>query len=230
MAIVTFGGGVSGIRGTIAGNTFSANSAGPYVKCWSTSSNPRTSHQSVQRAALALMSSTWRALAQGKRDDWDDFAGLPAQALENSLGQTYYISGALWHAKTNIRLLRMERTLREDPPVADRPAAPSLSSLDIFETGVGGDELTWPVDEFDGFDIVVQLGISSSVSPSRMSVASYLEILLKKDPVGATSEALPALDEYFGLVQDYQRAFCRAYRQTSDGLRSAAGTIYGDVQ
>lgn len=230
VAIVTFGGGVAGIRGTIAGSTFSANAGGPYVKCWSTCSNPRTYRQSSQRAVLAFMSARWRGLGQGDKDDWDAWAALPGQALENSLGQTYYVCGALWHAKINVRLTRMGRALRTVPPVADRPAAPTLSALDVFETGVGGDQLTWPNLEFDTFDIVVQLGMSVSTAPVRFSSASYVEVLLKEAPVGAAAEVLDDLDDFFGLIQDYQRAFCRAYRQTSDGLRSAGGTIYADVQ
>ncbi len=79
MAIAKFGPTVTGLRGTVAGTTFSANKSGPYARGWSRGANPRSSLQSTQRGRLGALAAAWRDLTQVQRDDWIVYAALPAQ-------------------------------------------------------------------------------------------------------------------------------------------------------
>ena len=99
MAIVVFGGVVSGARGTIAGVTYSANKAGPYAKGWSRGANVRSALQTSGRGVHSVLAGSWRALSAGERTAWDVWAADPEQELTNALGEAYYISGFLWSIK-----------------------------------------------------------------------------------------------------------------------------------
>jgi len=137
MAITKIGAPLTGIRGTIGGITYSENKSSTYAKAWAMTSNPRTNKQSNERAFLAQMSDDWRALTNAQRDDWADFAALPAQELTNSLGVAYYASGWNWFVKCNVRLLRLGRAKIKPVPTQARPAAPSI---DDFRVCVAGSE------------------------------------------------------------------------------------------
>ena len=130
---------LAGIRGTVGGLIYSANGSGTFVRAWNPPSNPKTVNQMIERSYLARMSSLWAALSPTQRSDWDDFAALWAQALTDSLGQTYYISGWLWFVKCNIRLLRVGRTPIQAVPTVARPAAPTITAFRVAVLGTETD-------------------------------------------------------------------------------------------
>lgn len=101
MAKIQFGPLVTGLRGTIAGTTFSANRTGPYAKSWSRSAVSQTPAASLQRFNLGLIPPAWRAMSAALRADWDTWAALPAQELFDPFGIGYYIPGAAWFTKIN---------------------------------------------------------------------------------------------------------------------------------
>lgn len=142
MAIVKIGAPLSGIRGTIGGITYSANGAGPYCRQWSRGSDPGSPKQATQRAYLARMPQAWAALTAAQRTAWDTFAALAAQALTNSLGETYYASGFNWFCKCNTRLLRSGRSLITATPTQARPAAPTISDFRVTVAGSDPDVAT----------------------------------------------------------------------------------------
>lgn len=78
--------------GSHAGVTHSRNRYGQYVRSRATPVNPNTSAQVVARAYLQTASAGWRALTQAQRDAWDTYAATKPRT--NSLGQTYYLTGA----------------------------------------------------------------------------------------------------------------------------------------
>lgn len=93
------------------------------------------------------MSSLWNSLTSVQRAAWDTFAALGAQALTNSLGETYYASGWNWFCKTNVRLLRVGRSTISATPTIARPSAPAYSHLCVTlpgtDTNVGLGGTPW---------------------------------------------------------------------------------------
>jgi hypothetical protein len=85
------------------------------------------------------MPALWNALSSAQRTAWDTFAALGAQALINSLGETYYASGYNWFVKCNVRLLRVGRTPISAVPVTARPSAPTGCALNITPIGSESD-------------------------------------------------------------------------------------------
>jgi len=149
MAITTIGAPLSGIRGTVGGITFSANKAGTYAKLWAPPSNPKTPNQSAQRGLVSQQPLQWSNMSDLQRDDWDVFAALVAQKLQNSLGQDYYACGYNWYTKCNVRVLRHGGAQFDTSPTIARPAAPTITELRICPTGTEVDECTCGVASSD---------------------------------------------------------------------------------
>lgn len=224
MAIIQFGVFVVGARGNVGGAVFSQNGAGPYVKNWARSSNPRTPPQTAQRAAVASMPSLWRALTDPQKTDWDDFALLPAQERTNELGQTFFLNGFQWFSIINVRLLNIARATRIAPPTQSRPSAPTFTALQLPFLPQQQAIVTYPAAEFDpDFDLV--LFIAVAISTGR-TVAPNTFLLLKQTQLPGDTETafLNQYLERYALAGATVKGFARLHRQTTDGLRSAPST------
>ena len=232
MAIVKFGPTVAGIRGTIAGITFSANKASPYAKAWAKGANPTTALQTDQRSRLGSLPNAWRALTGVQQAAWDTFAALPAQDLLNSLGETYSISGFGWYVKVNARLLAMGRAVRTPVPTQARPAAPAITDIEFpFDVGQTA-FVAYASAEFDpDFDLVLE--IAQAASTGRLAApTTFAEFVVAQNPDDTeTGFAVPYVNR-LGIGNTSLKGFARLYRQTTDGLRSAAGAaafVTGDA-
>jgi len=76
MAKVTFGGGVSNIQGSIAGNCFTRTKAGTAIRNKVKPNNPASPAQMRQREAFTRISKSWKTLTEEERLAWDSFAKL----------------------------------------------------------------------------------------------------------------------------------------------------------
>ena len=135
MAIITLAAPLSGLRGTLGGVVYSANGTTPYARAWSRPATPLTLPQAGQQMLFSQLQSLWRDLSSVQQAAWDTFAALPAQALTNSLGATYYASGANWFCRCNGRLLAMGRSTIAAVPTQARPAAPTIAWAQVTPTG-----------------------------------------------------------------------------------------------
>lgn len=101
MALIKFGGGVVDARGSIAGNVFSRNRYGNYMRARTAPVNPNTSRQSAIRAIIADVTERWNGtLTAANRDSWGTFAAnVPAT---NKLGEVINLSGFNQFVKSNI--------------------------------------------------------------------------------------------------------------------------------
>jgi hypothetical protein len=90
MAKVTFGGGVSNIQGSIAGNCFVRSKAGGGIRNKVKPNNPASAAQMRQREALTRISKQWRTLTEDQRLAWDSFAKLSRErgVCGNIIAQT----------------------------------------------------------------------------------------------------------------------------------------------
>lgn len=88
---IKFGGGIVAASGKIAGNVFSRNASGAYVRAWAMPSNPNTEPQQLARSRFGTVSIAWLSLTPEQQAGWNaaaiDFPTLDA------LGQTVILSG-----------------------------------------------------------------------------------------------------------------------------------------
>jgi len=129
MAKILLGPTVIGIRGTVAGITFSQNRAGPYARGWHTPPFPKTGKQRTAQNSLASWSVLWRSLTLAQQTTWNVYAAAAPQQLLNSLGQPYFASGFNWYITTNTNLAQIGSAAVLVAPVAARPAAPINTNL-----------------------------------------------------------------------------------------------------
>lgn len=91
MAKVRFGGGVSEMRGSIAGNVFSRARSGAIVRNRIAPIQPNTSAQSFVRANFQSATDGFKALTAAEVLEWNEVAQTVSRF--NSLGETYTPSG-----------------------------------------------------------------------------------------------------------------------------------------
>ena len=226
MAIIRFGGGVAGIRGTIAGTTFSASRSGAYAKSWSKGPNPQSVLQTDQRRSLSNFAQLWASIAAADKADWDTFAADPAQEQTNALGDIYYLSGFQWFLKINATLQGAPLSPRLTYPTSAYPTIPTLTSL-TCATGASPDAIiVWPHNEFLGYYATVKIALARNAG---VTTPPYTPRILYRafEPGpdgynwGVPVQALvgdPSIGSKLFMVID---------RISTDGLRSAAATITG---
>ena len=229
MAICSFGGGVSGIRGTIAGVTYSASRAGPYCRAWARPTRRTTTPASLARSALGALAAEWRALSQANRDAWDVWAAAPAQARTNSLSETYYMSGFQAFCSISRNLDSAGRAHRSTPPTASATAAPTVSSCSVYPTGDASDSvIAYPANTFLLWDGLLFLTLIQG--EGRSAITPPFPFLIHQGFTAGTSTTFQdELETVFGSVFVGQRAFYSLIRQHTQGLRSPPALGFVDV-
>lgn len=221
MAIIKFGPTVVGARGTIAGTIFSANRGGPYARGWSRGSNPSSSLQLDQRSALAAQSAAWRDLTVAQQNDWIDYADDPPQELTNSLGETFFASGANWFVRINLHLVAAGEATRVDAPTLTRPLAPILDTATRLSTtaGSGNTRIQFTVVSPNlGFNHVIQARITGQ---GRTAIAAGFKFQIIDVPnVSRLIVFQTEIETTFGTIVLGQRMFVQARSQDSHGQRS----------
>jgi hypothetical protein len=100
MALVKYGGGITQMSGSIAGNTFARNRNGNYVRARTKPVNPNSTAQIVMRQAVAYFTARWHeVLDSTMRNTWIAYAN--AVAFKNKLGETTYLSGFNMYIRYN---------------------------------------------------------------------------------------------------------------------------------
>lgn len=230
MALVKFGVAVVGARGTAGGLTFSANKAGPYIKTWSKSANPRSPAQSLHRNKLADFATNWATLSSAEHDDWDDYADDPAQELTNSLGLDYFISGFNWYVRINLNLQAGGDSPRDDAPTLTRPIAPTVanfvarSTASAFTTRF---DYTGEGPEISDLHGVVARTFNSHGRTALASNFTFMTLAVPSD--GDQVKFQDELEAAFGVIQLDQRIFGQTYIQDAHGQRGPIATAFDDA-
>lgn len=222
MAIIKVAAPLVGIRGSIGGTTYSANKSGPYARAWTAPPNKRRPLQMAQRNTFAWASEIWRTRTGAQRAAWDAWAALIGQIQTNSLGETYYLSGFQWYVRCNTRLELMGRAWLTNPPAGAYPADPTINSIVVAADANGGaGQVTYPANEFVGFDLVLCLAVTQgwgSISCFRR----YTFLEYTQAPGNANEWFTTPLRAKMGWVLTGNRYHSYTWRQSSEGLRSAA--------
>ena len=229
MAIIKLAGFLSGIRGTVAGEVYSANSSGPYVRAWSRPPRQRSSLQSFQRALYSIWPAVWRdTLSAANRAAWNVYAAAAPQELTNSLGETYYANGYNWFVRLSTHLMRLSRSPIVTPPAAGTPATPTLDAFTAETGDVADTSIDYPNKEWDTFDMVLHIA-QSRTAGELLKYSDFFEVHTTQTPDDDTETIQTPLEGVFGAVYIGQRYHLRAYRQSTEGRRSAPACISATV-
>jgi len=115
MALIRFGGGIVGMSGSIAGDTFARNRFGSYNRARTKPINPNTARQQTVRNSLALLSTRWaQTLTSAQRTAWNLYAS--SVAMKNRLGESIYLTGFNHYLRSNIPLVQNSLTVVDAGP------------------------------------------------------------------------------------------------------------------
>jgi len=117
MALVKLGGGVTDIRGSIGGTTFSRCAGGNYMRARTKPVNPRSPLQVTRRANIAHLTKYWsNKLTQQQRDDWIAYA--KGTTWTNKLGESIQINGLAAFIQLNVLHLMIPSDVIPNAPTA----------------------------------------------------------------------------------------------------------------
>lgn len=140
MALVRFGGGVSEIRGSIAGNVFGRSRAGAVIRNRAVPVNPNTPSQSEVRAQFQLATDYFKELSLNDILELDEFAST--QERTNRLGEKYVPSGKqiFMQAVLNRQLINPTHTFAGSNLAAliGDPNLPNMPEYEIDATNTAG--------------------------------------------------------------------------------------------
>jgi len=226
MAIVKFGGGVAGIRGTLAGNVYTANGNGAYVRPWSRVHNPKTLYQTINRLSVSLLPSAWRDLSSGDRADWNAYG--VAHPLTNKLGETYKRTGWQWFVHCGQNMSVVGGAAPATAPTVPAPAAVQCSEFVYDHTGLFGNcTVRFDSADFTGLWIVF-LFRPIPYSGNMSCPSGYRTIGGGYEPPYDQFNAVLLVNAFFGAPQVGWRGFVRIHTMDNQGLRSAAWAASAD--
>lgn len=205
---------ISAASGSSAGNTFSHNNGGLYIRARATPTNPNSTKQQAQRAALGAANAGWAALTDAQRTLWNDYAA--ATSWTDKLGQSITVTGH----QAYVRWASVRSRLGESIAVA--PAG-GTSGFGEPPTGITAESTTPAINvavsggASDDGDVFVQL--SSALSAGQSSVKRALSF----DSEAAIADAATtvALTPVATLVLSSRRVM-RARIAYDDGRLSQA--------
>jgi len=116
MALVKFGGGITEMRGSMAGNVYSRNKSGAYIRARTKPTNPNTSYQQAIRSSMAFLTTRWsQTLTAGQRAAWNLYGSNVV--MQNKLGESINLSGFNHYLRSNIMRRRINIGVIDDGPV-----------------------------------------------------------------------------------------------------------------
>jgi len=222
VAKILYSGLINGIRGRVAGSIFSANGAGPHVRRFNPPIIRKTTAQVDRRRTFSTMGGLWQGLTNTQRSDWNDYAGMPAQALIDSLGNTYYLNGYQWFVSCNCNLSLVGRTPISDAPVIAIPTAIIISNPVITAPGSSGNSIDVDLGSIGSNDLLVSGMWTRGESNHSANIKNFkvLTGVQNGDIVSPTD--LGDLQAIFGSITAGTQWFIFAYAQTVEGRSSMA--------
>lgn len=159
MALILFGGGIADARGSVAGNTYSRNKAGAYLRNRTKPINPNTVLQSANRVRFGMQAAGWTGLSNEKQNGWDALAAGATRL--NKLGQVYTPGGRQLYLESsnNMSLLGLA-PLATAPINADIPSGTSATTL--IPTSTSG---SWDKIEILGDSVVSGMSVIVRATP-----------------------------------------------------------------
>jgi len=224
MAVTLFGGGVSDMRGSIGGTTFTRTKAGSISRQRVKPTNPQTTFQTDQRSILTELSQAWgQVLTQAQRDAWAVFGvNFPST---NKLGQAVILSGIQAFSRIGARLVSVGESY-----LANAPADQNVSELQTLtltaDIGAGDFAAGFTFVGDDSDDRLV-LRLTPGLSPGLSNIANRLRQVGALVVASVSPEDIEALyvARFGALPQVGQKVVMRGHY-----LRVANGAVSSELQ
>lgn len=230
MALVKYGGVAIDVRGKIAGNVFSRNSYGSYIRALTKPVNPNTSMQQTIRGVMQSITTRWnQTLTAAQRAGWSTYAA--AITWQNRLGDDIALTAFNMFVRSN--LARVYAGLDE---VDDGPAELSLPNSDpdlAITADEAGQELSVAFD--DSLDWLDETGgamvifAGTPVNETRNYFGGPWKIASIIEGDDSTPPTTPATLDNPYQVSEGQKQFYRARIIRADGRVSGFFRTSGSV-
>lgn len=193
MAKILNGGGVAEIRGSQAGNTFSRNRGGAYLRNRVTPINPSTPAQQAVRSSLSELTTAWGVdLTQAQRDGWIAFA--EAWPTTDVFGASIILTGLQMYTRQNMQLLQAGLDRIDTAPL--NLDVEGLSTVEVEVDGAALNVTFTPAPLSEGN--FVQVFATPPIQPGISFVKNRLRLIF----TGADESASPA-----DVAAEYVAAF-----------------------
>lgn len=222
MALVKFGGGITQMAGSIAGNVFARNRYGNYVRSRTKPTNPNTARQQAVRASLAQLTVRWaQTVTAAQRAAWDLYASNVI--MTNRLGETTHLSGYNHYLRSNCAVLQAGGTIVDAGPVIfelpnqDPTFAITGSEATQQISFVFDNALAW-ANEDDAYLLKYQ-GLPQN--PQRNVFFGPWRFVGKVDGDAMTPPSSPDAQDVAFAIAETQHQWCYARILRADGRLSA---------
>lgn len=213
MAKVLYGNGVADMRGSVAGNVFSRNANSAYIRNRTAPAQANSEAQQSVRGLFGTIARSWRGLTEAQR------ASFVAQAQNypfvNSLGQTFYLTGAQLFYKVNNAMQQIGQ------PAINTMVAPveiiGIESVDLAFT-ISPIAFTATVNFTDGTTtvpagqaLVLQATAAQSLGKYRPKRPDFRNIDVITTGSAADINIIPLYTAVFGVPEQGKKVFVQAY-------------------
>lgn len=117
------------LSGSVAGNTFSNNKGGAYLRQRTAPTNPNSTKQQAARGILATVSAAWAALSAANKATWSVWAAL--HAYPDSLGTMVHLSAQQAFCKANCNRVAAGMSIISTAPLTDVPDALTTATVTL---------------------------------------------------------------------------------------------------
>lgn len=195
MALITTGIGISEIRGSEGGSTFSRNHYGMYVRQRSVPVNPNSGRQQAARANFAAIAARWLGiLTDAQRTAWNLYGS--SVPMQNKLGQEIYLTGFSHYLRSNTPRVLAGATIVDAGPVifslpeVDPTFAVTISEATQVLSVVFDNTLAWANED----DAIMTISCMKPVAASRaylVGASRYADVVEGDAITPPTSPATP---------------------------------------
>lgn len=221
MALIKYGGGVTQMAGSIAGNVFARNRYGNYVRARTKPTNPNTGLQQTVRAILTQLTVRWsQTLTAAQRTAWNLYGA--SVVMTNRLGESMNLSGFNHYLRSNISRLQAGAAIVDAGPTifeipdADPTFVVSGSEATQMLSFVFDNTLNW-ANEAGGHLIKFQ---GSPQNPQRNFFAGPWRLLGAIDGAVETPPTSPDEEPVAFAIAETQRQWVYGRISRADGRLS----------
>lgn len=221
MALVKYGGLVVNVSGSLAGDTFSHNRYGRYVRARTTPVNPNTAGQVKVRSTLTMLTARWaQTLTAGQRTAWNLYAANVV--MTNKLGEAINLSGFNHYLRSNVYRSLGDRPIVDAGPVVfELPEKdPTVSMTGSEATGhislTFDDTMDWCAEE--GSLVILQNGVPQNAQRNFFNGPWHMYGRMVGDAVTPPTTPLDA--DYWYTLAEGQRIWLALRISRADGRLS----------
>jgi len=145
--------------------------------------------------------------------EWVPIHAVTGEAYASSKWYDYYCPNP--YAKTKYRI-----NITANQGHASRL---SIVEMEMYLADVDGSVICYPENEFDdspNYDLVLHISQGQTIG-KQVQYPGFMEILVTKTPGRWFEVFQDEIESVFGTIIGYRSWFCKLYRQTQEGLRSA---------